>query len=162
MTGAMLPRLVELWLRVPRLLRWCVPASGMAVLWWSSSKQPGDDLPSFGGALFHNSMHVVAYACIGGSAWLAWSKSPVARPHRLRSCGAWAIATAYGVVDEVHQSFVPDRDCSLFDLVSDAAGAALAIALLRGLLGVSARWRVEAALAGGAALLGVLAATYLS
>ena len=162
MTGPMLPRLVELWLRVPRLLRWCVPALGMAVLWWSSSKKPGDDLPSFGGALLHNAMHVIAYACIAGSAWLAWSRTPAGAQHRLRSVGAWAIATTYGVVDELHQSYVPGRDCSLYDLVSDAAGAALAVALLRGLLGVSASWRREAALAGCFALFGVLAATYLS
>ena len=151
-----------MWLRVPRLLRWCVPVFGMAVLWWSSSKRSGEDLPSFGGALLHNAMHVIAYACIAGSAWLAWSRTPASAPHRLRSIGAWAVATTYGLVDELHQSYVPGRDCSLFDLVSDAAGAALAVALLRGLLDVSPSWRREAVMALGFALFGVLAATYLS
>ncbi|HUQ02825.1 MAG TPA: VanZ family protein [Kofleriaceae bacterium] len=34
-------------------------------------------------------------------------------------------AVAYGVTDELHQSFVPGRDASVFDLVADAVGATL-------------------------------------
>jgi VanZ family protein len=40
------------------------------------------------------------------------------------------LSVAYGIVDEVHQSFVPGRVCSVVDVLSDAFGAALAIALL--------------------------------
>jgi VanZ family protein len=35
------------------------------------------------------------------------------------------LATAYGVSDEYHQSFVPGRDASVRDVGSDFAGAAL-------------------------------------
>jgi VanZ family protein len=37
--------------------------------------------------------------------------------------GAWAIAVAYGVTDEWHQSFVPGRHAELRDLRADAIGA---------------------------------------
>jgi VanZ family protein len=40
--------------------------------------------------------------------------------------GAWAIAVAYGVTDEWHQSFVPGRSAELRDLAADAMGALLA------------------------------------
>ena len=43
-------------------------------------------------------------------------------------------ATAYGVMDEVHQMFVPNRDWELSDLIADAVGAGLAqLALVHGL-----------------------------
>lgn len=154
-------RFVDRWLRVPQAVRWSVPIAGMCALWWSSSRTTSDGLPRLGGPLAHNAMHVVAYACLAGSAWLAWSRRPADRPQRLRSVGAWGLAAGYGVVDELHQSFVPGRDCSWFDLVSDASGAALAVVLLRGAVGVSNRWRRSALLATCAATSGVLAATYL-
>ena len=48
---------------------------------------------------------------------------------------AWALAIVtlaltvlYGVVDEIHQAFVPGRNASEADLLLDAVGAALGIA----------------------------------
>ena len=41
---------------------------------------------------------------------------------------AWAIA--YGILDEVHQSFVAGRDSTLSDVMLDSAGAIVAIALV--------------------------------
>lgn len=38
---------------------------------------------------------------------------------------AACLATAYGVTDEYHQSFVPGRDASVADILKDAGGAAL-------------------------------------
>jgi len=153
--------LAEAWVRLPRALRGCVPALGMAALWWVSSRSPSGSAPTALGPLLHNAMHVVAYACVAAGLWLAWSTAPVATPQRFRSRGAWSVAALYGVVDEVHQSFVPGRDCSVFDVVSDAAGAALAIAALRGVLCAASAWRRDVALAALAAAGGVLAATYV-
>lgn len=41
-----------------------------------------------------------------------------------RRWAAFAAATAWGVVDEAHQAFVPGRDADLADLAADAVGAA--------------------------------------
>jgi VanZ family protein len=43
---------------------------------------------------------------------------------------AWLIAVAYGVTDEWHQSFVPNRFSELRDLQSDAIGAFAASAVV--------------------------------
>jgi VanZ family protein len=40
---------------------------------------------------------------------------------------AWVIAALYGVSDEVHQSFVPERMADVRDIVADAVGAALGL-----------------------------------
>jgi VanZ family protein len=41
--------------------------------------------------------------------------------------GAWLVAVLYGVSDEWHQSFVPNRHSELRDLGADAIGAFAAI-----------------------------------
>ena len=42
---------------------------------------------------------------------------------------AWTIATVYGATDEWHQMYTPGRHAEVRDLVNDAAGAVLALAL---------------------------------
>lgn len=49
------------------------------------------------------------------------------------------IASAYGISDELHQSFVPGRDCNVWDWLADTLGAIIGA----GLVMVSARkWKV--------------------
>ena len=48
-------------------------------------------------------------------------------------CWSWALATlavvaAYASLDEFHQSFVPSRTASIYDVMIDVAGATLALA----------------------------------
>ena len=77
---------------------------------------------------------------------------------RATAGGTWAGVTAatagkaaaagrgmYGATDEWHQSFVPGRDADVRDLVADAVGAALAVAVV----GAMARWGRRAARADG-------------
>lgn len=149
------------WLvRIPRWLRVLVPITGMLVLWRSSSQVPDGEQHSTAHSLFHNSMHVVAYACIAASLWVAWSRRPVAAACLFRSRGSWLIASLYGVVDELHQAYVPGRVCSFADLVSDASGAALAVVVLRGVSGVAPKWRLNASVLVAASLISVAGATF--
>lgn len=148
--------------RIPKWLRVLVPITGMLVLWWSSSQVPGNEPHSTAQSLLHNMMHVVAYACIAASLWVAWSHRPVAAVQAFRSRGSWLLASLYGVVDELHQAYVPGRVCSFADLVSDASGAALAVVVLRGVSGVAPSWRRIACILVAASLISVAAATFAS
>jgi len=40
---------------------------------------------------------------------------------------AFAIVQLYGILDEIHQIWIPDRSCYLGDVVADGLGAALGV-----------------------------------
>jgi VanZ family protein len=148
------------WTRLPHWLRVLPPIATMAFLWWSSSRTPTRQPPNVARELMHNGAHVVAYAVLAAGLWLVWTRGAPAERRRWRSRISWLLATAYGVVDEGHQAFVPGRVCSLADVVSDAGGAALAIALLRWQLGLAARPRATLFAWVAVAAIGVLLATF--
>lgn len=119
----------------PSRLRTTLPLLVMGLLYWLSSL-PGSLLPGNNAqfALFHwvppsvqNTLHVPAYATLAG-AWF-WALAAWPSVARLRLAGAFAIAVAYGLFDEWHQSFVPGRFASLTDVTLDFAGAVLGICL---------------------------------
>jgi VanZ family protein len=75
-------------------------------------------------------LHAIAYAIVGALALVALGADPRTPPARATVLGAWLLALLYGVIDEVHQSFVPGRDASTGDVLADAFGAAIGIGLL--------------------------------
>jgi VanZ family protein len=112
---------------------WGALALGVAVtLWWLSS-QPGGTLRAPTGN--DKLLHAAAWTTLSGCVALALYP-------RFGPRLAWALAVglsvAYGVVDEVHQSFTPGRDVSGLDVVADAVGALLgstvAVAVVAGRL----------------------------
>ena len=126
---SLLRRVVRAWLGLPTWLRWSPPIAVMAVLWWSSGRSPTPRAPDPLWSLLHNGMHVVAYATLAVVTWGAVRRSVLDNARR-SSVVAWSVAVAYGVVDELHQSFVDDRVCSVCDLASDACGALLGVMAL--------------------------------
>ncbi len=95
----------------------------MALIFWASA-QPGGaaDIPEAGRIL----AHLTEYAVL--TALWAWALAPVAGRRALGL--AMAIAFAYAITDEFHQSFVEGRNAGPFDVFVDTAGIALAAALL--------------------------------
>lgn len=147
--------LAERYLSLALVWRALPAAALMAALWWSSAR------PAVGGeswcpSVVRNTAHVVVYAALGAACYFL-----TRRPPRMRLTTGIAVAVAYGIVDEIHQAFVPGRVASVADVCSDAAGAALACCWLHWVVtgSRSARRAAPLLLAAGAAT--VAAATWL-
>ncbi len=69
--------------------------------------------------------HAGAYGVL---ALLVWLALPRGNERTRRVVLALALASAYGVSDEVHQHWVPGRTTDVFDWLADTSGAALAVA----------------------------------
>lgn len=73
-------------------------------------------------------LHFAAYGGLGLVTLRAMAGGQGAGVTLGAAAAAWAVATAYGVSDEVHQRFVPGRTSDPADVLADALGAAAAIA----------------------------------
>src|SRR5688572_24550947 len=73
--------------------------------------------------------HVVVYAVLAVAAIrFARAQFPVAGLGVLL-VAVWLFCIAYGISDEIHQSFVPRRQATAFDVMLDAIGAAIGLSL---------------------------------
>ena len=90
------------------------------VIFWNISKMPQPPVPDELQFEFSDKiMHAIAYGCLAGLAAIG------VRERERRSLLLWAalLSTGYGIVDEIHQSFVPGRQAGLDDVIADALGA---------------------------------------
>ena len=71
--------------------------------------------------------HAGAYATLAGLVLgaMTWARRPTLRD----AVVAVAIAVAYGISDEIHQSLVPDRSGRSEDVLIDAVGAVVGVAV---------------------------------
>jgi VanZ like family len=107
-----LPKLSRVW-------RWGLVAAWAAVI-FAFSSTPGSALP--GG--YSVQAHLIEYAIFGAVLYAALRLDhPPARAAVL----AIALASAYGITDEWHQSFVPMRTPDPVDWLLDTTGATIAV-----------------------------------
>jgi VanZ family protein len=69
--------------------------------------------------------HLILYGVLG--LLLLFAVTGTDRPSRTSIIVTILFTVLYGVSDEFHQSFVPGRDASVFDVVVDTVGAAVAV-----------------------------------
>ena len=103
--------------------KWLPALLTMGVIFWFSS-QLSTELPNFGWAdkIVKKSGHVLEYAILAYWYWHALGMEKDRR--RL----AWLLAVLYAVTDEFHQSFVPGRYPSVWDvLIFDNFGALIGL-----------------------------------
>ena len=112
---------------------WGPPAVYALAIFASSSLSAAPSPPLH---LTDKHVHLLAYAgfalvlvrALSGGCWAGVTPATALQ--------AAMMTIAYGATDEWHQSFVPGRDADVRDLIADAVGAALAVAVV----GAMARW----------------------
>jgi VanZ family protein len=104
-----------------RLGLWLPPVAWMAIIFYFSSQT--DPVPELTTRVWDKLLHVGAYAVLGAS----FCRALVGEEMRPSTALLLAVilATTYGAVDEVHQSFVPLREPDFADWVVDALGASI-------------------------------------
>lgn len=122
-------------LAVPPLVRPLLPASWLGLIWWLSSREPGDGPDLFSGlGLVLNTGHaflygVLALLCVPllprRAGWV-----PLTLP---RATGVLLFVLLAGLVDEWHQSWVDGRVASGLDVLTDLVGAAAVLATIAAL-----------------------------
>jgi len=111
-----------------RLFRWAAVVTWMAVIFFLSSKSRLPLLPlGWAAAVQDVAGHFAAYGVLAGL--LAWALSGSGVVHPLR--WSFVLALLYALSDEFHQSFVPGRHPDVFDILTDAAGAASILLFLK-------------------------------
>lgn len=101
--------------------RWLPLLICMAVIFWFSD-QPKDAIMDFGtwDLLIKKGAHMLGYAGLAVAAYIATGRYWL----------AWLIAVLYAMSDEFHQTFVPGRTGTPTDVLIDALGAAVGLAVL--------------------------------
>ncbi|WP_191014735.1 VanZ family protein [Treponema zioleckii] len=86
--------------------------------WYLSSQEKIESMPDFWNA--DKVVHLICYA--GLSFWVSFACNIKAK----RQFALPALITsAYGIIDEIHQSLVPGRTASIFDWMADSFGGVL-------------------------------------
>src|SRR5688572_14389553 len=108
------------------LPRW-LPAVLLMMIIFLVSSQPSSELPNFDWAdtMIKKGGHVIGYAMLALSYWYAF------RMREEKSWLVWLLAVLYALTDELHQSFVPGRNPSIWDvLIYDNFGAMISLWLV--------------------------------
>jgi VanZ family protein len=112
------------------------PALGWAAVIFVCSSLPGTAYPRTDVPAADKLVHLFLYGALGAlcaRALILRAARPEARLRLRLVLAAAALATAYGITDELHQLFVPFRSADWQDVIADAIG---------GLIGATlARWR---------------------
>lgn len=106
-----------------RLRSW-LPVVVWAALIFTASSIPGPKLPEIHAWFSDKVEHAIVYGVLGALCFRALRRTTALPPARAAVLAA-AIGLGYGVTDEVHQLFTPQRSFELLDMAADGSGAAV-------------------------------------
>lgn len=97
---------------------------GTLIFFLSSQSSPGQYLPGLLFGLSDKILHSIEFGILAVLLYRAFKNTV-----RTKWAMGWAIfcAMAYGLSDEIHQWFVPNREAELFDLLADSVGATILV-----------------------------------
>jgi VanZ family protein len=99
----------------------------MAFIFAMSSREQFPAPPGFSIAMLSIVAHIILYGVLATLLLIAFERD--GRTTRTARLAAIAGTILYGISDEFHQSFVPGRDASLFDVGVDMVGAVVAVTI---------------------------------
>ncbi len=111
-------------------LAWCAVAAYMGLIFYLSTQS--NPLPELTSRVWDKLLHGVEYGTLGGLVLLALRASGAGLRRALPL--AVLVASLYGVTDELHQAFVPNRSCDVRDWIADTLGACAGAAATAGAL----------------------------
>ncbi|MBO4321083.1 MAG: VanZ family protein [Treponema sp.] len=107
-----------------KVLRW-VPAVFIGCCSWYLSSQPHVPLPDF--QLSDKVVHLVCFAGFAFFTAIAFFGLKPLDGRRITAAKRIllpaVVISLYGIIDEIHQSYVPGRSCSFLDWCADTIGA---------------------------------------
>ena len=111
------------------LVRMLPAAWAMATIWWLSDRERLPEPPGFTFEVWSVIGHFTIFGIRGLAVWfgLGMNSGLLSRERQWYAIG---IATAYGVIDELHQHFVPGRQPDVLDVVTDFLGAVVFVLLV--------------------------------
>jgi hypothetical protein len=114
---------------IPRPLAVVMTLAWAAVIWFFSAQRPAVfEIASAWGGVLSNLAHAPEFALFTAGLLLCLPRRDrwpdLSRANVIR---VLAIVLAYASIDELHQAIVPLRDASVFDVMTDLAGAIILV-----------------------------------
>ncbi len=116
-----------------------IPAILYSILIYFLSSIPQGNFPKLRLLDFDKIIHLVEYLFYGCTLLLAFSRSKSEKVIKNSTSLSIITGLLYAISDEIHQLWVPGRDCSILDFTADAVGLLLGIFLFHKLI----QYRVE-------------------
>ena len=118
----------------------------IALLGWATAIFIASSIPNppdAGGQEWkYEAAHVFEYAVFGALAFITLRTYQRTWPMAALMATALAVTVLYGMSDEFHQSFVPNRDANWLDVGFDTVGAAIGISVV---VSLQRRWTARVA-----------------
>jgi len=123
-----------------RTLLW-IPACLQMAFIFTASAVPGTHLP---GHLWDKLVHLIVYAMLGVFFLLPLSGGRFSGVTLRAAAVAVVLSCLYGISDELHQRFVPNRTPDVMDVLADTIGAAAGVLVALACRAAAARLRPNA------------------
>ena len=107
------------------LSRFLLPIIFYLILMFFLSSLPGKEIPDVEVPYFDKLLHLLEYAVLGFLLMRGLKNSELKFSNISFIIFTAIFSTLYGLSDELHQSFVPDRDMSLLDVLFDCIGGVI-------------------------------------
>lgn len=111
-----------------------LPAIGYSAFIFIMSALSAPPTPTFDLSWGDKVTHAGAYGLMTLFTFRATRWLLAGRGLRVQMLTAAGYAMLFGASDEIHQAFVPNRQCDLMDWIADATGALLALLFIRAIV----------------------------